>query len=76
MGIFKSHKTESDLNATSNGFRMGENQTHTQTEGDSNEKEHSGASKAEKNACGCGCTHQTKPLDEEVIEVKEEEWDY
>lgn len=77
MGIFTHHGSTS---SNAHRFQMGENQT---TDQSSSQTSQGGASSAEhdqssshKSACGCGCGHKAKPVDEEVLEVKEEEWDY
>jgi len=78
MGIFNHHHaTSSGLGTASQGYHMSDQENdHEKTS-----TEHSSTSSAAqtdtkgKSACGCGCAHNTKPVDEEVVEIKEE-WDY
>ena len=75
MGIFNHHHaTQSNLGAATNKSHMsGEENENSSTHG-AFTSTHSTTS-GSKSACGCGCAHKTKPIDEEVVEVKEE-WDY
>ena len=80
MGIFTHHnKSQSNLHAN-DGYHMDdehENQSSgsaSQNHENSSSATHSDTS-SHKSACGCGCGSHTKPMDEEVVEVKEE-WDY
>ena len=77
MGIFTHH---GQTGSNAHRFQMGENETNNQTssqtsQGAASSSEHDQSS-SHKSACGCGCGHKAKPVDEEVLEVKEEEWDY
>jgi len=79
MGIFSSrHSTNSDMKSTSGNYHLGEDESKSQTSSSSNKSTsseiHSDTS-SQKSACGCGCAHRAKPVDEEVLEVKEE-WDF
>jgi hypothetical protein len=75
MNIFKSHHTtDSNLHA-SKGYHMDENETKSQTSSEHSASDENSSTSSHKSACGCGCSHKTKPVDEEVVEIKEE-WDY
>ena len=77
MGIFTHHSATS---SNAHPFHMGadetKNQTASSTSQGSSSSDTSSASSSRKSACGCGCSHKTKPVDDEVLEIKEEEWDY
>ncbi len=76
MGFFNHHtKTDSNLHASKAYHMDQEDETKTaETSKDSSSGSHTSSS-AHASACGCGCGHKTKPVDEEVVEIKEE-WDY
>ena len=87
MGIFKSHhQSENDTLSGAYADDTGVHTFHTGSEntehqsGTSSEKQQSSSSQStshgtHKSACGCGCGHKMRPIDDEVVEVKEE-WDY
>jgi len=69
MGIFN-HKTHN--------LHMSEDETKSQPSSKSSENSSSSAhsdTASHKSTCGCGCGAHTKPIQEDVVEVKEE-WDY
>ena len=75
MGIFSSNthtmkasSSHQNLGRESNDktSEVSDNNTHSST--------HSSAS-SQRSACGCGSCHKAKPIEEDVVEVKEE-WDY
>ncbi|MBR2299185.1 MAG: hypothetical protein IJ870_01260 [Alphaproteobacteria bacterium] len=85
MGIFKSHKnSDEDMlggayadDTSAHTFHAAEDETKNQS---SSSKQNSSSAthdstSSHKSACGCGCGSRTKPMDEEVVEIKEE-WDY
>ena len=78
MGIFNHHyATKSADSANTEGFHMSDNEHENQTSSEHNTTSSSPntAGSQTKSGCGCGCAHKTKGLaDEEVVEIKEEEW--
>ncbi|GEM_PF-6446478 len=76
MGIFNHHHaTQSNLDETSKGYHMsGEDHENTSSNHGTSDNSHTQSS-GSKSACGCGCSAKAKPMDEEVVEIKEE-WDY
>ena len=74
MGIFNHHHaTQSNLGAGVHAAGQ-DNEKESSSSNSTTSSTHSGTSSA-KSSCGCGCAHKTKPMDEEVVEIKEE-WDY
>ncbi len=73
MGIFNHHQANMDKTLegvhASEGNKTQETSKHGSTSG-------SATSSQEKSSCGCGCAHRAKPLGEDFVEIKEEEWDY
>lgn len=76
MGIFSSHSQS--MHSASTNHQGLEDEKNTQTSKVSDSGTHSSAhssASSQKTACGCTSCHKTKPVEEDVIEVKEE-WDY
>ena len=76
MGIFSSHSHT--MNTASSNHQEHKDETNSQKSSVSDENTHSSShsnTSASKKACGCGSCYQTKPIEEDVVEVKEE-WDY
>ena len=79
MGIFSSHHTtNTGMKNASGNYHMSGDDKDDKTSSSNHDHTPSGthsSSASQKTACGCGCGHKAKPVDEEVVEVKEE-WDY
>lgn len=80
MGIFSTrHQTNTGMKSASSNHQGYEDEKssgssdHSTASTSSNT--HSGSS-AQKASCGCGSCHKAKPIEDEVVEIKEEEWDY
>lgn len=75
MGIFSSHNQSMHTASTNHqGAKDETGQTASISDRNTHSSAHSSAS-SQKTACGCGSCHQAKPIEEDVVEVKEE-WDY
>ena len=76
MGIFSSNTHTMKTSSSTHQNTEGETHDQTSSVSDNNTRSsaHSGTS-SQRSACGCGCGYKAKPIEEDVVEVKEE-WDY